>query len=261
VSGGVAAVGEIREIREEALPGVVPLRVHPEWLDRFPWLVQGTTWAGAGDEPFDLGLSGEQPVGRVLGRWRELREGLGLPSAVHARQVHGAEVRTHRGSLPPGLTVMEGFDGHLTELPGVLLTVSVADCIPISLVDPGRRTVALLHGGWRGVAGGIVERALSLLADGGAPPASLVAHAGPAICGGCYEVGPEVHAAIHPGLPAPPAPMPIDLRAAVAQRLRAAGVPAEAITLSAHCTRCGEGFFSHRAGSAARQMGVLAIRA
>jgi hypothetical protein len=55
-------------------------------------------------------------------------------------------------------------------------------------------------------------------------------------------------------------PSPIDVRAAIAARAAAAGVPAERVSVSTHCTRCGDGdFFSHRAGSPARQMGMLGI--
>ena len=84
------------------------------------------------------------------------------------------------------------------------------------------------------------------------------AHLGPAICGACYEVGPEVHEAL--GQPPPTDNAPIDLRAVQAHQLIEAGVAPERITVSAHCTRCGTGFFSHRAGDAGRQLGVLGIR-
>ncbi|HEU0055313.1 MAG TPA: laccase domain-containing protein, partial [Longimicrobium sp.] len=116
-------------------------------------------------------------------------------------------------------------------------------------------------GGGRG--GGITERGIERLAHGWqADPARLWVHCGPSICGACYEVGPEVHAAVHPDRPPPAAPTPIDLRAAVAARAIALGVPASQVTVSPHCTRCGPpDFFSHRAGSAGRQMGVLGIRA
>src|SRR5690606_24721713 len=152
--------------------------------------------------------------------------------------------------------------GHLTARPGVLLAVSVADCVPVSLLDPERRSLALLHAGWRGVAGGIVERAAAEMeARYGSRSERLWLHCGPAICGACYEVGPEVHRAVHPGRAAPGAPTPIDLRAAVAERAAGLGVPGERVTISAHCTRCGPGaFFSHRAGSPARQMGLLGWR-
>ncbi|MDQ3388842.1 MAG: laccase domain-containing protein, partial [Gemmatimonadota bacterium] len=60
--------------------------------------------------------------------------------------------------------------------------------------------------------------------------------------------------------PPPSSPSPIDLRAAIAARAARLGILPERITLSAHCTRCGEGeFFSHRGGSEARQMGVLGV--
>ena len=57
---------------------------------------------------------------------------------------------------PPGLHVSPNTDGHATRASGVLLTVSVADCAPIALVAPEACVVALLHGGWRGVAAGIL---------------------------------------------------------------------------------------------------------
>lgn len=248
-------------VAEVRASGPVPLWRHPGWAERFPWLAQGTTGAGDGDDPFDLGLYGEVPVGVAVARWRRLREAAGMRSVVHARQVHGAEVHRHDGPLPPGLVVMEGFDGHVSAAPAVLLAVSVADCVPVSLIDPRRKMVALLHAGWRGAAGGILERALQVLGEGGrSSPEELWMHCGPAICGGCYEVGPEVHAAVHPDRAPPATPTPIDLRAALAERAARAGIPADQCTVSAHCTRCGPGtFFSHRGGSAARQMGVLGI--
>lgn len=248
-------------VREQLAPGAVPLWQHPDWAVRFPWLVQGTTGRGDEDEAFDLGLAGGQPVGAVLSRWAALRRALGMPAAVHARQVHGADLVEHSAPAAPGLLIMEGVDGHATRGPGLLLAVSVADCVPVFLVHAKSHSVAVVHAGWRGTAAGIVERAVEHL-RGSAGPAALWLHCGPSICGRCYEVGPDVHAAVRPGAAAPPAPAPLDLRAAIAERAHAAGVPSGQITGSEHCTRCGPGrFFSHRAGSAARQMGVLGVRA
>jgi polyphenol oxidase len=231
----------------------VPLYVHPEWARELGWLVQGTTGRGA-DGRFDLGLFGGTPVGEALGRWRTLHEATGAPRIVHSRQVHGNRVLDHEGG-PPGLAISDGFDGHITGSPGVLLTVSVADCVPISLVDPEGGRIALLHGGWRGTARGILRQGLGRL---GADLASVRLHLGPAICGPCYEVGPEVHQAL--GLPVPAQPVPVDVRAVQARQAIAAGLPAEHVTVSEHCTRCGDRFFSHRAGSPGRQLGLLGIR-
>lgn len=252
-----------RLVAEVSPAGPLPLWSHPEWAERWEWLAQGTTGRGDAAAPaWDLGLAGEQPVGPALGRWRALRGELGFPVAVHARQVHGAEVQLHRVVPSPGLLVMEGCDGHLTGEPGLLLTVSVADCVPVFLVDAGERRVALLHAGWRGIAGGMVERGLAMLLERRSEPGGVWLHAGPAICGACYEVGPEVHAAVNPAGDLPGAAQPIDLRAAIARRAAAAGLRSERITRSAHCTRCGPGaFFSHRGGSAGRQMAVVGIRA
>lgn len=251
-----------REITETLLPGDVPLWVHPEWAERFPWLVQGTTGRGSGEEPFDLGLSGAQPVGKVLDRWRAMIAAFGMETAVHARQVHGAEIFVHRERGAPGVSIMHGYDGHATERAGLLLSAGVADCVPVFVVDPENRRIVMVHSGWRGTARGIGERAIEFLASrGGSSPDRLWLHCGVAICGRCYEVGPEVHAAIHPDREPPPGRANIDVRAAIAERALAAGLRPERITVSTHCTRCGPpDFFSHRGGSQGRQMGVMGIR-
>jgi polyphenol oxidase len=249
-----------RPVREELVSPEVPLWAHPDWTERFPWLVQGTTGQGSTGD-FDLGLFGSEPAGEVLERWASLRRVTGMPTSVHARQVHGSRVRRWEAGLPDGMVVAGEGDAHLCALSGVLLTVSVADCVHVFLVDPERRLVVLVHAGWRGVAGGIVERALdeALAMSGRAD--SLWVHCGPAICGECYEVGPEVHLAIAPERAAPSVPEPIDLRAAIAGRVIGRGTPPRQVSVSTHCTRCSAGqFFSHRAGSPARQLGVLGLR-
>ena len=253
----------VRQVTETLVPLGVPLWAHPEWGERFSWLVQGTTGVGVADDAFDLGLFGAAAAGEALGRWAALRRALGMPVAVHARQVHGREVLAHTCAYPAGLVVAETGDGHVSATPGLLLAVSVADCVPIFLVDARRRALALLHAGWRGVAAGILEAGAARLAEqAGSVAADLWLHCGPAICGRCYQVGPEVHAALRPDAPPPAAPTPVDLRAALASRARALGVPAAQVSVSGHCTRCGPGaFFSHRAGSPGRQMAVLGVRA
>ena len=58
----------------------------------------------------------------------------------------------------PGLTVLDDADGHATDQSGRLLTVALADCAPVFVVDPVARAVALVHAGWRGAAAGISGR-------------------------------------------------------------------------------------------------------
>ena len=243
--------------------GRPPLLVHPEWAEAFPWLVQGITGRGAGPEPYDLAIFGDASGHEVHARWSALWEATGCSRAVHGRQVHRARVLLHGGG-PPGLFLPPDCDGHVTRTPGVLLTVSLADCVPVSVVDPRLRAVALVHAGWRGAAAGILERGLAVLRERlGSEPGDLRLHLGPSICGACYEVGPEVHEAL--GLEVPPAPTPVDLRAALAARAVEAGVAPAAITVSGWCTLCGGGgdaetFFSHRGGDRGRQVAVLGVR-
>lgn len=249
----------VNVVREVVAEGDVPLYAQPTWRARYPWLVQGTT--ARGEAPgFDLGLWGQTPVGVALGRWQRLMTSTGLRRAVHARQVHGARVQKHE-SGGAGLTVLQGVDGHVTVSPDVLLSVSVADCVPVFLLAPERRAVAVLHAGWRGTAAGVLEAGVEALCSmARVRSQDLLMHLGPAICGECYEVGPEVHEAL--GRPVPSAPKPVDLRGVLVDRALATGIAGASITISAFCTRCGESpFFSHRGGDAARQMGVIGVRA
>ncbi|MGD2071752.1 MAG: polyphenol oxidase family protein, partial [Gemmatimonadota bacterium] len=166
--------------------------------------------------------------------------------------------RFHSGGAP-GLHLCPDTDGHVTRTPGTLLTVATADCVPIFVVDPALRAVAVLHGGWRGVAAGVLDRGLEVLAERLSSRVEDVAvHLGPAICGRCYEVGPEVHDAL--GLPVPETAAPVDLRAVVATRAVEAGVAAARVTVSDACTRCGDSpFFSHRGGDVERQLAFVGI--
>jgi polyphenol oxidase len=249
------AVSQVRCITEAPAPETAPgLHVHGDWAEQMPWLVQGTT-SGA-----DMSLFGGTASGVVMNRWLELRDRLRFPRVVHARQVHAANVVVHADVLP-GILVAGDADGHATAEPGTLLTVSVADCVPIFIAAPDRRAIALLHGGWRGVAAGILERGVALLRKHfGVRPESLRVHFGPAICGDCYEVGAEVTAGL--GLATRAGHRAhVDLRAVLADRARSLGLPTEAVSYSSYCTRCGDSpFFSHRAGCRERQLGVLGIR-
>lgn len=251
-----------RTIEETRLPGHVPLWIHPEWAERFPWLAQGTTGRGSAGQPFDLAMGGDRPVGAAVERWRQLAAATSMSTAVHSRQVHGTEIWVHRERGAPAIAVMDGYDGHVTDRAGLLVCVGIADCTPVSIVHAEGRRIAIVHAGWRGAAAGIVERGIeTLAAEWGCAADELWLHCGPAICGRCYEVGPEVHAAIYPDRPPPPGKATIDVRAAIVGRAVSSGVRAERITVSAHCTRCGNSdFFSHRAGDLGRQYGVLGIR-
>ena len=178
---------------------------------------------------------------------------------MRSRQVHGTAVCIHR-SVPDGFFLAADCDGHATRTPGLLLTVTLADCVPVFLADPSVRAVALLHAGWRGIAGGVVKAGVIALASAfGSRPARFAVHAGPSICGRCYEVGPEVFAALE--LPRPPGPALLDLRECVRQHALSIGVLPANVTTSAECTLCdGSRYFSHRGGDRWRHLAFVGIR-
>lgn len=238
-------------------PAPVPWMEISNLTDGRDWLTAGVTWRGKG-EPADMGLFGSQPVGPALARWRALREVLGFEAILHSRQVHGRDILDH-GEIPPGFHLAPDADGHVTGAAGVLVTVSVADCVPIWIVDPAERRIALLHAGWRGIAAGIFEAGLDRMRRGPSGD-HLEVHLGPSICGRCYEVGPDVHAALD--LDVPEDREPVDLRAVLKARARQAGIAPSDITSPPYCTRCDSDlFFSHRGGSTGRQIAFAGIRA
>ncbi len=232
----------------------VPRAELAAWRERYG-LVAGLTVRGD-NGGFNLGLSTEDPVGQVLGRWRAFQHAMrpAFPAVQLARQVHSATVAWHEG-VEPGWHVAEDMDGHATAQPGLLLAVTVADCVPVYVAARDGAAWALLHAGWRGIAAGVLERGVGQLASrAGVGPAGLAVHLGVGICGDCYEVGPEVARAVEGRVVA--GATRLDLRDALADRAARLGV--REITRSTHCTSCSrDRFFSHR-GSGGRDGRMVA---
>jgi YfiH family protein len=218
-----------------------------------------TRQGGASEGPYEslnLGILTDDAPDRVSENRRRLAEQASLdPHAVAMGwQVHGADVLDWDGPPADGGYARPGaelprVDGHATTVPGVGLLVLVADCLPVALA--ARKRIAMLHCGWRGLAAGIVERALDGFAE---PPAAAI---GPGIGPCCYEVGDEVRAAFA-GLDAVSDGRTLDLRAIARAKLRAGGVSQiEDVEL---CTSCrADLFFSHRrdGGVTGRQAGLV----
>jgi YfiH family protein len=191
------------------------------------------------------------------GPWTLLEAQLGYTAMVVSRQPHGAKVGVHGPKRAPG--VLAGFDGHVTREPGLCLAVTVADCVPVYLCHPGGPSIGIFHAGWRGVAAGIVEAGVRTMEDvSGHPAHDIIMHCGISICGSCYEVGPEVWAAV--GEPEPETNTPIDLRDVIARRAQNLGITL--ITVSPACTAHERGGLqSHRrqgaqAGRMAAYIGI-----
>ncbi|MBI2407976.1 MAG: polyphenol oxidase family protein [Gemmatimonadetes bacterium] len=199
-----------------------------------------------------FGFTDDAPVREVQDRWFALMRATG-GRVASAYQVHGTRVVTHTPGWDGWLRV-DAADGHAAKHRDTTLVVTVADCVPVFIGHPGGAS-ALLHAGWRGVAGGILDAGVHALKSLGCSPSDLVVHLGPAICGACYEVGPDVYAQLMRRTIDRPAT--VDLRALLADQARLAGV--KQVDTSACCTRChNDRFFSHRAGDSGRQVAVIA---
>jgi hypothetical protein len=203
-----------------------------------------TRRGGVSEGPFrslNLGLWTDDEAERVFENRRRLEAHTGAGATALGRQVHGVELQ--EWTAPPAGGDPPEVDGHLTREPGLGLLVQVADCLPVALAAPGQ--VAMVHCGWRGLAGGIIGRALDRFDE---PPAAAI---GPGIGKCCYEVGEEVAAAFGKS-----GESHLDLRAIAREQLAGASEVVE-VDL---CTSCNpELFFSHRRdnGVTGRQAGVV----
>jgi YfiH family protein len=306
-----------QEFRTVARGGLAWLECTP--FSRIPWIAHGfsTRLGGVSRRPsegLNLGFTESDERQRVERNREMFLAKLGASGFTLAslRQIHSSHVyqvtRDAGGRLeyrPCGFALPEqpkekppAGDGLMTQEAGILLTVRVADCLPVLLADPKRRTVCAVHAGWRGALEQIVEKAVGemrrILSSA---PEDLLAALGPSIRSCCYEVGEEVVDAFFGRFPHAekflrkstnpstasadryptfflsscrprhgPASAPVtylDLVAALRDQLLSVGVDPRRIYVSEFCTACRTDlFFSHRkeGGGTGRLMGMIGIR-
>ncbi len=185
------------------------------------------------------------------------------PRLVSLRQVHSdvcVEADGRAGCLGEG-------DALMTAVPGAVLSVRTADCVPLLIVDPERRAVAAVHAGWRGTVWNIAARTVAALAERfGSRAEDLQAAIGPGIGECCYEVGPEVAVqfrGIFPERAGLDARARIDLSEANRRQLSAAGLRPDRVYVSGLCTSClADDFHSWRRDrrKTGRMLSVVGIR-
>ena len=118
---------------------------------------------------------------------------------VFPRQTHSSTV-CHLDAVPE--IEISDTDALVTHKTGICLCVQTADCVPILLFDPQKKTIAAVHAGWRGTVGKIAaDTVTKMVQEYGCGPQNILAAIGPSIGPGVYEVGDEVTAAVRNSLP------------------------------------------------------------
>jgi YfiH family protein len=204
-----------------------------------------------------FGMMGPEPVSDVMGRWATLRRELyeTSPRLATGGQVHGNHVLAHDGHWDGWLRGGEA-DGHFASRRGTALAVTIADCVPVFIGHPSG-AAQVLHSGWRGTVANILKVGLTMMKAAGHRLADARVHLGPAICGSCYEVSPDVYEQLTGQKVAKPTP--VDLRAILAEQARQCGV--DQISTSSFFTKCNnDRYYSHRAGDRGRQLGVIVAK-
>ena len=214
----------------------------------------------------DQARAWEQVVGAVGGAVDHL---------LRVKQVHGRTVRVvdaHRFT-PAAVAERPEADAIVSNVPGAVLAVQVADCVPMLIVDPRVGAAAAVHAGWRGTCERVGAATVQTLTrEFGSRPGDLTVAIGPSIGTCCYEVGAELVDAFrtagasdaelsrwfsHPAKGS----LRFDLWTANRDQLIAAGVSPDAIYMSHLCTQTHADLFdSYRADGANAGRMIAAIK-
>ena len=135
----------------------------------------------------------------VMENYRRMAAALNMrvEDMVLSDQTHTTNVRViteedrGKGILRP--QDYSDVDGMITNVPGIVLVTSYADCVPLYFVDPVRKAIGLSHSGWKGTVGHIGQKTVWKMHEVyGTEPKDIVAAIGPSICQSCYEVSDDV---------------------------------------------------------------------
>lgn len=182
------------------------------------------------------------------------------PAALQfMRQVHGSTVVRIDAAGPP-----PEADALITNVPGIVLCATIADCCAILLVDPVERAVAAIHSGWRGTHRNIAAAAVQAMRHAyGTDPRNLAAFLSPCASGERYEVGEDVAVLVGAHVrPIRPGTWLFDNQAAIRAQLIEAGLLTGHIDANTSCTIADARYHSHRRDGrrAGRGVGFVGIR-
>lgn len=202
--------------------------------------------------------------------------GAGLEQVVRVRQVHAASVRVLKeGETGAGdVAAVPDGDAIVSNAKGYVLSVQVADCVPIVMASEKAGVVSAVHAGWRGTCAAVARAAVEgMVREFGVNPSDVTAAIGPSIGTCCYEVGPSVREAFTAAGHGDAAlarwfrtnehgSLRLDLWTANRDQLRSAGVREDRIYISGLCTQTHHSLFeSYRVDgrAAGRMLALIAV--
>ena len=227
----------------------------------------GDASSGVVPSPLTGASSCEQLCSREA--FEPMAKRLGLSHLVFLNQVHGtAGLCISDTSQLENLKPL-GVDGDfiVTNIRNCGIGVMTADCIPLALIDNEREVIAIVHAGWRGLVGNVVQKAVSsMVTVFGSNPENIQAIIGPSAKGCCYEVSEDFtdvldqHLANQTIIEVEDSLL-FDLPMCCCIKLEEAGVPSDSIDLSqSRCTICSDGLLSYRCdGGLERQVSIVSI--
>ena len=240
----------VRELATRQLDWIVPAWNGPAQVEALFTTRNGGVSVGAA-ATLDVGPAHFCAADRAVAEnRRRLREWLPA-DPIWLAQVHGRDVvEIDERMLTGAHATPPRADAAVTRLPGVVLSVRTADCLPVLLADRAGRVVAVAHAGWRGLAAGILEATIAAMR---VRAADLSVWVGPAIGPRAFEVGSDVYATYSdadPGAANCFSPLRegkwlADLSGLARRRLAARGV--HRVAIDGSCTLTDSGlFFSYR---------------
>jgi len=238
--------------------------VRPTVFDAWPVVATAMSLRAAdqGDLGFNMSLAVGDRREQVEANRASLARWLAFdPDALLVqRQVHRCDiVHAHRGDHPTEA------DAQFTTQAGLLLGISIADCVPVLLYEPTSGIVGGIHAGWRGTVNGVVSKSLAYMTeDAGLDVSGVRCYVGASAGPCCYEVGEDVaglfsdkrRRAIGDGK------YLVDNRGSVVDQLLLGGVLAENIEINHDCSICDASYHSHRRsnGAGGRALAVIGLR-
>jgi YfiH family protein len=240
----------------------------PSIVSRYPHLVMGqSTRVGGVSEggytSLNVGLHTNDRIEAVRENRTLLWSRLATAESNIAGgyQIHGSEIKK---VVAPGQ--YDGYDAFITDCPGIMLSVTVADCVPVLIFDPVKKALAAVHAGWRGTAARLAAKTVEALAhEYGSNPTDCIAYIGTCIGFDAFEVSEDVAEKFQPAFKREAlaeGKFLVDLKSSNQAQLIDSGLLHGSIEISPYCTvKDNDRFFSFRkeGGITGRMLAVIGL--